>query len=238
MWKVLDTGISSAEKNMQLDADLLHNLNRDDRPTLHFYEWDTDSASYGYFIDPSTYLDLEGVKRRSLSLARRPTGGGIVFHVWDFAFSVLIPANHPRFSMNTLENYAFINDAVLASVKEFLGKENALVLTKSDATSFDPSCARFCMARPTKYDVMLYGRKIAGAAQRRTKEGFLHQGTISLIMPDLSYLKEVLLPGTQVLDAMQNFTLPLLGDEADQSDLERARSSLKELLFENLTKEL
>jgi lipoate-protein ligase A len=47
------------------------------------------------------------------------------------------------------------------------------------------------MARPTKYDVMLQGRKIAGAAQRKTKAGFLHQGTIALLCPDPELLGAV-----------------------------------------------
>lgn len=235
MWNVLDTGVATAEENMRIDTQLLQDLKRGDAPTLHFYEWSADSASYGYFVDPSSYLDLSGVKKRGLSLARRPTGGGIVFHIWDLAFSVLIPASHPQFSMNTLENYAMINEPVLGAVRQFLGKEGELILTETDAASFDPSCARFCMARPTKYDVMLHGRKIAGAAQRRTKEGFLHQGTISLLMPNTSYLEEVLLPGTQVLDAMASYTFPLLGQKGSEQDLPKVRSELKKLLFEQLT---
>ncbi len=37
-----------------------------------------------------------------------------------------------------------------------------------------------CFANPVRDDVMLLGRKIAGAAQRRTRGGFLHQGSIQL----------------------------------------------------------
>jgi lipoate-protein ligase A len=35
-----------------------------------------------------------------------------------------------------------------------------------------------CFAKPVRADVMIDGRKIAGAAQRRTRRGLLQQGSI------------------------------------------------------------
>ena len=35
-----------------------------------------------------------------------------------------------------------------------------------------------CFVEPAKFDVVQRGQKIAGAAQRRAKAGFLHQGTV------------------------------------------------------------
>jgi lipoate-protein ligase A len=216
-WEILDTGIRSAEENMQIDTDLLRELKEKPRPILHFYEWIGDTATYGYFIDPAKFLNMEGVARRGLKLARRPTGGGIVFHIWDFAFSVLIPEGHPGYSQNTLENYAFVNGAVQKTVKEFLGKE--VHLTPTDIGSE----AGFCMAKPTKYDVMLEGKKIAGAAQRKQKWGFLHQGTIALMMPPADYLTDVL-QEKRVQGAMMTHTFPLT------TNLEKARLELRQLL--------
>src|SRR5690242_16384610 len=102
-WQILDTGVAPAEKNMAFDAELLENLGG--QPILHFYEWERPSISYGYFIQPSKFLNLNNIKKQGIDLARRPTGGGIVFHLWDMAFSVLVPASSPHFSLNTLENY-------------------------------------------------------------------------------------------------------------------------------------
>lgn len=229
LWDIIDTKVGSAEENMRFDADRLLNLSSQPRPLLHLYEWSGASATFGHFVDPADYLQLENASTLGLQLARRPTGGGIVFHIWDMTFSVLVPAHCPEFSSNTLENYAFVNRAVLAAVHQLLGKK--LFLTPTDAPSLDPSCARFCMARPTKYDVMLGGRKIAGAAQRKSKEGFLHQGTIALMAPDEEYLRQVLLPGSRVLEAMQAHTFPLL-KEGDC--LTQAKKELGQLLASSL----
>ncbi len=234
-WQVLDTGVHSAEENMRLDAELLEKADAFARPVLHLYKWAGDCATYGYFTDPADFLNLDHAKKLSLDLARRPTGGGIIFHLWDLAFSVLVPAHCPEFSTDTLKNYAFVNNAVLASVKEFLNENPPLLLTPDDYAPRDPNCTHFCMAKPTKYDVMWEERKVAGAAQRKTKKGFLHQGSIALVMPPPDYLQRVLLPGTKVQEAMQAHTYPLLGKSIGAEQMEAAKQSLRQLLATHLT---
>lgn len=212
---------------MRLDARLLDELSSHTSPILHFYDWAGDSATYGHFVDPFRYFCMEGVARKGLSLARRPTGGGVIFHLWDMAFSVLVPATCSIFSFNTLENYAFVNQAVLRAVNL------PMSLIPKDMPIDSAQAARFCMARPTQYDVVWEGRKIAGAAQRRTKAGFLHQGTISLISPSNDYLNEVLHPEDreQVIAAMQRHTWPLL---RGQEDLQAVKAELKKELIKAL----
>ncbi|MFI5334598.1 MAG: lipoate--protein ligase family protein [Chlamydiales bacterium] len=229
-WKVVDTGIDSAENNMQLDAQLLQELGSD--PILHFYEWERPSISYGYFIHPEKLLNLDEVRKRGIDLARRPTGGGVVFHLWDFAFSLLVPASSPHFSHNPLDNYAFVNQAVLEATQEFLTGKEKWELIKHDAPAWDEQCSNFCMAKPTKYDVVLAGRKIAGAAQRKRKQGFLHQGTIALVMPPKQELASLLLPGNRVLEATLGHTMPLLDSAAH---IPSAKEKLKTLLQKSLS---
>src|SRR5690242_9702910 len=131
-WEILDTGRQSAEENMRLDAELLEKAESFSKPILHFYDWEGDSATYGYFTDPAKFLDLSQAHSLSLNLARRPTGGGIIFHIWDMAFSVVVPSHCSEFSINTLDNYAFVNRAVLMAIKEFLGHQPSLSLTPTD----------------------------------------------------------------------------------------------------------
>jgi lipoate-protein ligase A len=229
-WDIIDSGPKSAEENMRFDASLLENAERYARPVLHFYAWIKDSATYGHFVNPSKFLK----PHHGLELARRPTGGGIVFHMWDMAFSVLVPAECPEFSGNTLENYAFVNRAVLGAVKQFLGAAS-LSLTPDDFAPWDPNCSHFCMAKPTKYDLIWEGKKIAGAAQRKTRKGFLHQGTIALFNPDIEYLEKILLPGTQVREAMLAHTCPLLRSSAGQQEVKEAKHTLRSLLATHLS---
>ncbi|WP_316359001.1 lipoyl protein ligase domain-containing protein [Candidatus Neptunichlamydia sp. REUL1] len=233
MWKILDTGTASAQKNMEIDRDLLERMQPSDAPILHFYDWEGDAATHGYFLDPGKFLDLGAAGQMGLSLARRPTGGGIVFHVSDLAFSVLVPADHPHFSLNTLDNYDFINSAVKRGVKTFF--ENEPSLLPDEPTPLDENCRHFCMAKPTIYDVMLEGRKVAGAAQRRRKQGYLHQGSIAIALPKEFFLNSILLPNTQVQEAMLSNTFSILGQGWTQNDLIQVRETLKRQLQKELT---
>jgi lipoate-protein ligase A len=231
-WNILETKAASAKANMQVDGQLLEDLGNQEKPILHLYEWEKESVTFGYFVKPGELLNLEEAEKKGIDFARRPTGGGVVFHLWDLAFSVLIPAKSSLFSMNTLDNYNLINRVVKEVVKEFIGFREEIGLTREDAPYRDQKCTHFCMARPTKYDVMLQGKKIAGAAQRKTKDGFLHQGTIALMRPDENLLAAVL-PSREVREAILQTTFPLL---SDSDDLKEGRQRLCELLKKHFTK--
>lgn len=212
---------------MQLDARFLAEMDPDGVPLVHFYDWEGDSASYGHFIKIEDFLHLEEAGRRGLNLARRPTGGGIVFHIWDFAFSALIPSGCSLFSKNTLDNYELINQAVLKAVHQLRGGLEFLDLTHESPKEI----SSFCMAAPTIYDVVIGEKKVAGAAQRQRKNGFLHQGTISLVRPPEEYLGAIL-KDPQIIKAMNATILPVLGEQA--GELEPARKELKHLLANTL----
>jgi lipoate---protein ligase len=235
MLQILDTGINTAEVNMRLDEKLLDTLKY---PTLHLYQWSRSSATYGYFIHPEKHLDLQKAKLCGLDLARRPTGGGIVFHIWDLAFSFLLPSSHPAFSLSTLDNYRFVNEGVLEVMREFFGLTGPVELIGQDGFSLGPDCQNFCMAKPTQYDVVHEGRKIAGAAQRKRKQGYLHQGTISLAYPHLDLLEEVLLSKEDVLKAMKSFSFAPLGHSGNSALLQKTRQDLQSSLIEQFKKKV
>ena len=226
-WKVLDTGVASAAENMAMDARLLEGLSASDgTPILHLYDWEAPSATYGYFIEPAQLLS-DGAA--ALQLARRSTGGGMIFHIADWAFSVLVPAQHAAYSVNTLDNYAYVNALVIELVRRFAGRHVTPSLLPGEPSSADRHARHFCMAKPTRYDVMVGGRKVGGGAQRRTRHGFLHQGTISLALPDEAFLEKVLLPGTAVATAMRQHTCALLPGTPTTQQIQEARHTLAKL---------
>lgn len=229
MWHFVDSGKKSPQKNMDADAKMLAELDPAGPKILHFYDWDVPSFTHGYFVDPKDFLNLHALASLGVQWARRPTGGGIVFHTTDLAFSVLIPSQSSWFSDSTLSNYKVINDKVILAVKQFI-QEQGLELLPHDPQGLDVPSSQFCMAKPTIYDVMLEGKKIAGAAQRKQKQGFLHQGSIALALPPLEFLNAALLPGTRVLEGMQRHTYPLLKESLMESTLCDARIKLKQRL--------
>ena len=94
---------------MERDAALLASLQDNPRHILHFYSWERPSLTYGYFIDPKKYLNLEELEKDRIALARRPTGGGIIFHLWDMAFSLLVPKGSSLYHENPIENYKSVH---------------------------------------------------------------------------------------------------------------------------------
>ncbi len=177
----------SAKEIMEKDTFFLDNLK--DEPILHFYEWENDSLTYGYFIEIEKYIDLKKAEEKKLSLAKRPTGGGIVFHLWDLAFSFLMPSSNKNFFINPIDNYKFVNSITLDAIKDFLN--DGFLLEKEDLEK--KMYENFCMAKPTKYDLIYSDKKIAGASQRKKKNGYLHQASICLEPANFSYLEEVLI---------------------------------------------
>lgn len=227
--KILDTGKKRAEENMQLDADLLASMDQEPLPILHLYDWEGKSITYGHFILPETLLNLEAANERGYSLAKRPTGGGIVFHTCDLAFSFLMPAQFPEFSQNTLKNYHFVNRRVIDAIASFMKESLSLELLDHDPKA-NVKISSFCMAKPTIYDVMVRGRKVGGAAQRKTVKGFLHQGTISLV-PLEEEAKQAILPDQEIIKLMEENSFPLLKDHLTDPGLALARQEMKKALI-------
>lgn len=228
-WQMIDTGAASAAANMDWDLGLLESCSQasSTAPMLHLYDWLSPSITYGYFIQPHAFLNMKGIEKQRIDLARRPTGGGITLHMTDFAFSMIVPAAHPAYSLNTLHNYAFINAITVQLLSRFTGQGNGYSLLAAASPMHSLPAQKHCMAHPTIYDVMFEGRKLGGAAQRRTRHGFLHQGTISLAFPEESLLEQLLLSGREVVQAMQENAFCLLGNSSSQNEIAKARQALK-----------
>lgn len=201
--RLIETGSRPPEEIMAIDAALLAELDPEGPPLLHLYEWDRPCLTYGYFTNPTQYLNLDALRAHGIALTRRPTGGGIIFHLTDLAFSVLIPAKHPKFSLNTLDNYVFVNQWIAQSIGEFIPKEMFTELLPPSSPCGAERCVPFCMAKPTPFDIMVEGKKIGGAAQRRTKLGLLHQGSLSLFPPPVELLSKVIEQGESVVQAIK-----------------------------------
>jgi lipoate-protein ligase A len=173
-----DESSHSAEMNMAIDEALLET---EVVSTIRFYRWRSPALSFGYFgkfSDVSSYA-------AERDLVRRWTGGGIVFHGHDLTYSTVIPASDPVFDESSIAIYEKIHCA-LADALNGVGERavvaggvdpGGIVLSKHAAAS-----GYNCFANPVRADVMMNGRKIAGAAQRRTRRGLLQQGSIQGIV--------------------------------------------------------
>jgi lipoate-protein ligase A len=227
MWKIIDSGKQSASALMDKDKNLLLSMKKDDSPVLHFYEFIKPSFTFGVFIKPETLMEPK-VYIKDFDFSKRPTGGGVLFHISDFSFSCFIPKSHPGYFEDVMECYKYINERVCKALIEFVcDKEGEFSLLAESSSPMDEDCKHFCFAKPTKYDIMFAGKKLAGGAQRRKSGGYLHQGSISLMIPDFNLLKPLFKDSSKVLSAMDLYTYPLLGDKPSECDRIDASSKIK-----------
>jgi lipoyl(octanoyl) transferase len=181
-----DACACSAAMNMAIDEALLEYATE---PIIRFYRWQSPALSFGYFGRFANVASYQGTR----DLVRRWTGGGIVFHGEDLTYSVVIPANHAAFQESSTSIYEKIHrtlfDVLVATGERPELKSVAVV---SDCRVHIDSAVRdrrysstaihhagySCFENPVPADVLINGRKIAGAAQRRTRRGLLQQGSI------------------------------------------------------------
>jgi lipoate---protein ligase len=236
MWQIINSGSKNAQELMDLDKHFLETL---EVPTLHFYRFKGPSLTYGLLMDPKEHLNMEALEQKKINLGKRPTGGGALFHMWDLAFSVIIPLKFISHISSTLDRYLLINKLTEYALEPFLNKTSKKSFL--DETPDTTLGERFCMAKPTKYDVMIEGKKCVGAAQRATKKCLLHQATISLCKPDLQLLKEVLLNLDVALKMQeQSFHLCdfLYTDHPQLSKMQEAIEKSLEFTFNQYYKEV
>lgn len=151
--------------NMAVDEALLRHATERTQPLLRLYSWEQPAVSFGYFQKFPTHLT------GSYAIVRRPTGGGIVYHVHDTTYTVVVPPGHALYRMSTSEAYRVLHQAVAGA----LALHSQIAGEKSAA----PRGQYECFQNPVQGDVVAEGEKLAGGAQRRGKWGMLHQGSIA-----------------------------------------------------------
>ena len=158
-----------AALNMALDEVLLGGLGG--RPLLRVYRWERPAVSFGYF-EP-----YEAVARLfpGRELVRRWTGGGTVEHGADWTYSLLVPRSHPVTNLRAGKSYRLVHHALREAFVR-LGWGAPVLAEGSSASS--QAAVRACFVQPVEHDLLQDGRKLGGAAQRRTRAGLLHQGSV------------------------------------------------------------
>jgi lipoate-protein ligase A len=152
---------------MALDEALLEAASAHCKPVLRFYSWTEAAASFGYFQRYSEVAKMTCLR----PLVRRPTGGGLVPHDADWTYSLAFPVAHHWYGLTAQESYRRVHEWVRAAFAR-------LNLPTELAESSRKAGPGQCFVGHEKSDVLWRGRKIAGAAQRRTRHGLLIQGSV------------------------------------------------------------
>jgi len=135
------------------------------KPVLRVYRWDQPSISFGY----SHSWEALKPTLPPWPVVRRWTGGGVVWHDEDTTYSLIVPISDPWSQTRPLDSYRLIHQSLADGLEHgsLAGDEDRLEGPR-------------CFESPALFDIMRDGHKVAGAGQRRNRQGLLHQGSIRL----------------------------------------------------------
>lgn len=188
---------AGAAENMAADF-LLLKRSPPDCARFRHYGWRAPAFTFGYsqkIADVRAQLPPGG----PFELCRRATGGGLVDHRNDWTYALIVPRGHALEEMRATQSYRLVHEALAAAlVAQGVPAElkpAAPPVEPDDPIGFSaPGTAAWGQAAPPKsglpasvcfqraevFDVCHTGtgEKIAGAAQKRSKQGMLFQGSL------------------------------------------------------------
>jgi lipoate-protein ligase A len=138
-------------------------------PVLRVYGWRGEWGSVGYF----GCLTEARASFPGVDWVRRWTGGGTVDHRNDWTYTLVAPSGGGLAKLRGAESYQVVHEALAACLTE----EG---LSARLSTGAGETGAAACFQNPVNHDIVgPGGAKLAGAGQRRTKRGLLHQGSVA-----------------------------------------------------------
>ena len=148
-------------------------------PVLRVYQWEKPCVTIGYFGSSTD----ASVAYPNLPIIRRWTGGGTVLHGEDAPYSLIVPRAESFSRVRPAESYCAIHGALATALR-------TSVPDVKQATGRAPKRSDACFENPVADDLMVSGNKVAGAGQRRTRHGLLHQGSVQLGRSDFKDVQQ------------------------------------------------
>lgn len=165
--------------NMALDEALLERA----EPIVRLYGWEPGCVTLGYPQEADA-VSAEAIEARGLDLARRPTGGGSIYHdPSEVTYAVVLPTDWEALPGDLFQDYRYMSRGVLEALREF-GVD-------AEYRRAQGGRREFCYLREAGVSIVDgKGRKVSGGAQRRTKDAVLQHGTV-IVRRDVGFLAEL-----------------------------------------------
>jgi len=171
---VLPRQAADAVANMAADLMLLEFYPAPAQIRFRAYAWSEPAYTFGV---SQAWAKYRAQLPARYPLVRRCTGGGLVSHLDDWTFALVIPPAHPLFKADAMASYAAVHEALLQAL---LRQGQPVKLAPMPSGTRDFQSPDDCSRRAEPNDLVRSddGRKVAGAAQKRTRQGLLIEGYI------------------------------------------------------------
>ena len=172
---LLPPSVGAAAENMAADWLLLEDFPDPMSARMRTYGWSAPAFTFGY---GQKWGAARAACPSDVDLIRRPTGGGLVDHRADWTYALVLPPGHPLAEARACDSYRAVHEALAEGLTSVgVGCQ----LQKPNCQAPQANNFSVCFKQTERMDVVRAddGRKIAGAAQKRTRRGLLFQGSVS-----------------------------------------------------------
>ncbi|MFC7044741.1 biotin/lipoate A/B protein ligase family protein [Halobacteriaceae archaeon GCM10025711] len=173
-WRLIREEAWDGPMNMALDEVAAETAADGGPRTVRVYRWDPSTLSLGYHQDPAT-VDWAFCEREGVTVTRRPTGGGGIYHDrdGDISYSVAAPAD--ELPGDLLDSYHRLCAPVFDAF-ERMGIDASFADEDRPAV-YQPAC--YLRELHPAHDVVAGGRKISGNAQYRRRDAVIQHGSLT-----------------------------------------------------------
>jgi len=179
-WQLIIDGAMDGSHNMAVDARLLNEVEHTETSLtiVRFYGWIIPTISLGRNQQINKAVDIDYCRANGIDVVHRPTGGRAVLHDDELTYAV-ISNDTECFGDTIYGNYKRVSEALCLAynrlgVPAVLAPETRKLSAHPDGTDLP------CFLSPSRYELMVQGRKVAGSAQRRLRRSFLQHGSMPI----------------------------------------------------------
>jgi len=174
-WRLVCEEAHEGPLNMALDEVAAETAAAEGICTARVYRWEPSTLSLGYHQDPAT-IDWDFCEREGITVTRRPTGGGAIYHdAWgDVSYSVVAPAED--LPGDLMDSYEILCEPLFDAL-DSLGID-ARFADEERPAIYEPAC--YLRAVHPAHDVVGDdGRKLSGNAQYRQRDAVIQHGSLT-----------------------------------------------------------
>ncbi|MFH1429439.1 MAG: hypothetical protein ABIH39_06815 [Candidatus Margulisiibacteriota bacterium] len=206
-WNIIPSPPATAAENMAIDWQMFNDTEAGlIGPSVRVYTWSEPGVTYGYLQEEESInaviaseakqshtCHTDSSDERLLRFARndisdavsvpnpakRPTGGGIVFHdTEEVAYCLAAPNNGEYLPPRLTDAYLMVSRIICQARRE-LGYHVELKNT-GQGPGLRKNSRMLCFSNGEAHEIMLGEKKVVGSAQRRTNKTILQQGTVKV----------------------------------------------------------
>lgn len=192
-WRLIDVGSFTGNENMAFDEAILRSFNPEtSRPVLRLYGWNQATISLGRFQNADKTLNPALCKSDNLSVVRRITGGGVIYHADELTYSIVCSPSQIPPASSIKDSFRILTGFLLSFYAQ-LGLDAGYAADVLPGDSSLGERTSFCFAGKETFDILIGGKKIGGNAQRRMKNIIFQHGSIPIIdnvLKGITYMQD------------------------------------------------